>query len=146
MTLRTNEKMVEASKKSDIIKLATEAGYKLVTNNEFHVKAICPKCEEKGWEILQTSGITDGYVDLPWVNFKTALTFKAGNGINQNKYIKIYACPCGWRKFISPSAEKPKCKTKGCKAILPEGRKQFCYKCRPPKQSKTKEVVSKVTM
>ena len=133
MTLKNNEKIVAASKNSDIKKLAHEAGYKLVTNNGYTVKAICPKCEEKGLAILQTAGITGNYVDLPWVSFKTAFVFKADRGINTDKYTKIYACPCGWRKFVAMNPEKPKCHTKGCNAILPKDRTQFCYKCRPPK-------------
>lgn len=150
--VRTNEKMVRARKKSEIIESGKKVGYELVIKDKFWVMVICPICKARRDKLLQLPGITQEDKNfLLSINLKTALVFNNSRSINPKRYSKTYACQCGWRKFIAPAEEKPKCITHGCNATLPKGRKAYCYKCKPYKgRSKAnqtdKEPGSKVTM
>lgn len=82
----------------------------------------CPVCKTKVLELAKKKG------NKPVVRaYKKVLIFK-----HPSEDILIAACPCGYRKIRKPKVEgadnTPTC---GCGAPLPDGRKKFCYMCRP---------------
>lgn len=114
MTIKRAKKRM---KNADIKRKAYKHGYKFTGYSKWK----CDACEEEMWEAIQTIGYTG--TTPPWADAHCALKFHGKESI-------IVACSCGWRKDVTVRSTK-QCETEGCNAILPVGRKHFCYRCKP---------------
>ena len=140
--MKTTKTTKPASYK-EIIKQARKNGYTQLLHNGYPVKVTCEECKKQADKTLK------GKYPF-WVQTRNAIIFNNDN-------FTIHACPCGHRVKFSKNhtktqssnvaavkiKEKTYCKTNGCNAILPKGRKSYCYKCRPPQKQSTKVTTEK---